>query len=680
MNTLSENLDLKQLFPMPELSQWQALVEKELKGLSFDKLSKQTYEELLIKPLYSEADLPAELEFYPGSGLHRRGEQAAGYLGQAWQVCQEIPSWDIQSWNLAARHDLTRGLDAIWLETASQRILEQPAVLPLDSLSDLGKALMGLDTLPVYLRARGSTLPLGSFLLAHWQKNACDTTQLKGGVLCDPLADWASQGQLRGSLPQTWEQQVWLSRELASLAPDYFSLALDGRVWHRAGASASQELACLLASAVTYLREFDARGMSPENLIPRLHWTLEVGPDFLIEVAKIRALRLLWQRILQAYNLRGSLWLHASTSSTTLSQIEPYTNMLRVTSQAFAAVLGGVSSLQTACFNQPLGVPDEFARRQARNLQLLLREESNLARMIDPLGGAYSIEVLTQQLAEQAWDLFQKLEQAGGMVLALEQGLPQSWIQHTCKQRQVDFAKRKQVLVGASQYVQSAPQRDNLHVLSQPPVSNEPLKPRSPAFLPKSFEPEEPGFRKQFIDSAISGAGWRELEMVLMSPDRDKPIAKLAPFRAAEPFEKLRQRVAELSVLPKILLIPFGDLKAYKPRLDFALGFLQVAGLSVSVPDQAFSSAEEAVQAWVESKADAAVLCSSDALYPEWVPAVISACETQNIKLPLGLAGYPKDQVAHYKTLGLEHYFYLGADMIVSLEAWLTALSQKEGV
>lgn len=631
MPTLSEDLDLHSLFPLPDLNEWQAQVEKELKGLPLEKLNKQTHEGILVRPLYTAADLPARLDAYPGQGAHLRGESAAGYIAQPWQVCQDIPSPNAATWNAAALHDLGKGLDALWLERG-------PASLWPNSVADLKVALADVGQTPVYLRACASKGKLGALLLGHWQETEPDLSGLQGGLLTDPLADWALQGRLPASVGQILDQQAALSGELAQLAPNYFSLALDGRIWHRAGASATQELACLLASAVSYLREFDARGVAPEALIPRLHWTLEIGPDFLLELAKIRALRLLWQRVLRAYGLGGSLWLHASSSPNYLSQIQPYTNLLRVTSQAFCAVLGGVASLQTACFNQPFaegGYPDEFARRQARNLQLILREESNLGRLIDPLGGAYAIEALTQQVAEQAWGLFQQLEQAGGMILALENGLPQTLIANTRLQRQKDQATRKQGLVGTSLYALSAAESESLHVLP--------------------------------------------LETALCSvPEEETQIAPLALFRAAAPFEALRARVAALPTPPTVLLLPLGERKIYQPRVDFCLGFLQVAGVNVEV-SPGFASVELAVDAWAESGACAAVLCSGDMLYPELVPALLVAAQARGLaqegKPPLLLAGYPKDQADHYRALGIAQFLYLGADLVVTLNALLDLLS-----
>jgi len=640
MPTLSEDLDLHSHFPLPDFSDWQAQVEKELKGLPLEKLNKQTYEAVLVKPLYTAADLPTGLDSYPGQGSHIRGESAAGYVALPWQVCQDLPSPNAVSWNEAALHDLGKGLDALWLERG------QTSTLTLHSVEDVGVAFAGLGQTPVYLRTSSPSLPLGALLLGHWQKTGQDLSALRGGVLADPLADLAAQGHLPATLAQILDQQAALSRELAQAAPGYFSLALDGRVWHQAGASATQELACLLASAVSYLREFDARGVAPETLIPRLHWTLAIGPDFLLELAKIRALRLLWQRVLGAYGLKGSLWLHASTSPNYLSQVQPYTNLLRVTSQAFCAVLGGVSSLQTACFNQPFaadGYPDEFARRQARNVQLILREESNLGRLIDPLGGAYAIEALTMQVAEQAWALFQKIEQAGGMMAALESGLPQTLIASTRLQRQKDLATRKQGLVGTSVYALSADESESQHLL--PPVPE----------LQAAFCP---------------------------SPDLGAQVSALGLFRAAEPFEALRSRVAALPTPPTILLLPLGERKMYQPRLDFCLGFLQVAGLNVEVP-AAFASAEAAAVAWAQSAADAAVLCSGDALYPDLVPGLLAAAQAKGLaqggKHPLLLAGYPKEQVDHYKALGIAQFLYLGADLVATLNTLLDQLNAGEG-
>ncbi|PIQ24907.1 hypothetical protein COW36_06005 [bacterium (Candidatus Blackallbacteria) CG17_big_fil_post_rev_8_21_14_2_50_48_46] len=672
MTALSENLDLPALFPRHEFSAWQALVEKELKGLAFEKLHKKTYEDLTIKPIYRAADLPPQLEQTPASGLHRRGERAAGYLLQPWWVCQEIPHPSPETWNASAREDLPQGLDALWLEISPNAT--RPSLV-LEELSDLQTAFRDLPIAqtPLFVRSQAPALANLSLFLGYWEAEGIEPQSLRGGLLEDPLADWAAQGQLSAPLSSILDRSAWGIRELMQTAPQLKSLALDGRVWHRAGASASQELACLIGSAVTYLREMDQRGISPESLVPHLHWTLETGSDFLIELAKIRALRLLWQRVLQAYGLSGQLWLHASSSQLSLSKTDPYVNMLRVTSQAFCAVLGGVNSLSTACFNAPLGLPDSFARRQARNLQLILREESNLARLIDPAGGAYALESLSTELAEKAWGLFQTLEQKGGLMPALATGLPQSWIAETRSQRQQDFAKRKKSLVGTSQYAPLATETE-LHLLPAPPEPG-PRPPRAPAWMPAGFQPETKDFAQALKQSIRRGADIATLSNVLMQTEtaQEPAIEALPVYRAAAAFEKLRARVEALPEPPQILLLPFGPLKAWKPRADFAQGFLEVAGLKVILAE-AFASAQEAVQAWSQAPVAAAVLCSADADYPEIVPAVFAACVEAGWSQPLLLAGYPKEQVAAHQASGIREFIYLGADLPATLNAILDLL------
>lgn len=626
MTAVSTHLDLDALFPRPEYSEWQALLEKELKGLSLEKLNQRTYEGLTLKPIYGPADLPADLEAYPAQGLHRRGALPAGYLQQPWLICQDIPVAQPSDWNRSALEDLPQGLDALWLE-------QQSPLSPggLDLAQSLPLALEGLPLQDFSLFIRASAAPdtVWKHLKPVLQNQGLSPEQLQGGLFTAPLSDWVLRGGQEAPLEILFDRVFRHVQTLAEEAPLLKSLALDGRVWHRAGASASQELACLLAEAVAYLRAAAHRELKPELLLPRLHWTVEIGPDLLMELAKIRALRILWQCVLQASGLSGELWLHARTSSLTLSAVDPYTNMLRTTTQAFCAVLGGVQSLQTACFNEPLGLPDTFARRQARNLQLLLREENNLARLIDPVGGSWAVEALTSQLAAHAWEIFQRLEKAGGLIEALRQGLPQSWIAQTRQQRSQDFAQRRQRLIGTSQYAPLSPET-RLH-----------LRGPWPAFA--------------------------------LSPLTQEPITALTLFRAAEPFEKLRSRVEALTYPPEVLLLPFGDFKIWKPRVDFVQDFLQVAGLRVILaPVQV--DIDAAATFWQQSGAAAAVLCASDSSYPVAVPALRAACQRRGLSAPLFLAGRPVEQMETLTANGISHFIYLGADLPVCLNAILDTL------
>lgn len=626
MTTLSPDLDLEALFPPTDASQWQALLEKELKGLPLEKLYHQTYEELVLQPMYGPADLPTDAEVYPAQSLHRRGDLPAGYLQQPWLICQELPVADPQAWNQIAREELPQGLDALWLE--QQSVLSPGG---LDLVQSLPLALEGLPlhAFPLFIRTSAAPAQLWQDLKQVCQSQGLSPAQLQGGLFMAPLSDWALYGGLDAPWEAVLDEALRHVQCLAAEAPALKSLALDGRVWHRAGASASQELACLLAEALTYLRAAAARHLDPAQLLSHLHWTVEIGSDWLMELAKLRALRILWQRVLQVCGISGELWVHARTSTLTLSAVDPYTNMLRTTTQAFCAVLGGVRSLQTACFNEPLGFPDGFARRQARNLQLLLREENHLARLIDPVGGAWAIEAITSQLAARAWEIFQDLEKAGGLVQALRRGLPQSWIAEIRQQRAQDFAQRKQVLIGTSQYAPLHPET-RLHLMGPWPVL-----------------------------------------------EAKKPLAEMIPalslFRAAAPFEALRRRVEALPQPPEILILPWGAFKTWKPRADFVQDFLQVAGLPTTLaPVQ--TEAEAAAHYWQQSSASAAVLCASDTLYPEVVPALKAACQRLGLEAPLLLAGRPLQQLDMLTACDVHHFIYLGADLPVCLNAILDTL------
>jgi methylmalonyl-CoA mutase len=668
MTALNEALNLSALFPPHDFSDWQRLIAQELKGIPFEKLRHLNEDGLTIEPLYRTCDLPTDLEQTPGTGLHRRGDGAAGYLHTPWQVCQSLALPQPAVWNQAAQADLAHGLDALWVPLNT---LESDTGLILETVADLQRAFAGLDfsQTPLYVRMQAPALAPAALFLGYWEAEGTDPAAFQGGLLEDPLADRAVAGQLAAPLGDILTRSAWLIQELSQCAPQLKTLALDGFRWHQAGASASQELACLLSSALYYLRELDRRGVAPEVLIPRLHWTLSAGADFLVELAKFRALRMLWQRLLQASGLSGHLWLHGRTSERQLSRIDPYTNMLRVTTSAFCAVLGGVNSLQTSCFNQPLGLPDAFSRRQARNLQLLLREESNLSRLIDPVGGSFALEALTTQLAERAWDLFQQLEAAGGMASALNQEVPQRWIAESCRQRREALDRRKTTLVGTSQYAPLSAET-RLHTCSFPsaPVIT---PPQTPAWHPEKFAPEKTDFGAELRLSARHGIDWPTLQSVLLQdPAAPDPVLPPLPvFRAAEPFERLRARVEALPEPPQIQLVTIGPVKSWQARVDFVRGFLEVAGLRVELAETAADMTEASARL-SRCSASGAVLCAADDLYPEAVPALLRAAHGP----PLWLAGYPAEQAAHYQAEGLVGFIHLKADLLATLNTMLDRL------
>ena len=404
----------------------------------------------------------------------------------------------------------------------------------------------------------------------------------------------------------------------------------DGRVIHDAGGSEVQELAFVLASGVAYLRAIEQAGVTLEDAQGMVYARLSADADQFLTLAKFRALRLLWARIEQASGLAPkALVVTADTAWRMLTQRDPYVNMLRATMATFSAGLGGANAITVLPHTLALGLPDPFARRAARNTQLVLLEESNLAKVSDPAAGSGGIEALTKQLCEAAWALFQEIEKAGGLFAALEQNLIQRKVAATRAVREANLAKRRDVLTGASEF-------PNLHeaevaVLDAKPVA---LAPYGEAKF--KFDP-------------------------------------LPPMRLAAPFEALRDksdsRLKSSGARPKIFLANLGTPADFTARAAFAKSFFETGGIE-ALDTAGFTDLAALAAAFEASGAAVACLCSSDKVYAAHAKAAAAALQAAGTK-HIYLAGRPGEQEADLRAAGVGDFIFAGGDALAMLrEAW----------
>jgi methylmalonyl-CoA mutase len=607
-------------FTPPSYEEWVEATVQSLKGRPLAKLNSQTAEGIEIRPFYTAADSPTD-PGQPGQPSYRRGTEAAGYQGQPWLIAQPIQATTPQQFNQSVLEDLRRGQTAVYL---------QPGQPPLNTADDLAAALHGVvfAAAPLLLASGPAILPLLSEVLAQTNQPLSD---LQGGLLHDPLAELVRHGG--ADLDDVYQQAAHWLRWAVENAPNFRTLAVDTAVYHNGGANAVQELAFALATGVYHLRTLQTDGLSLADITSQVRFVFAIGGDFFMEIAKLRAARQLWAQVVEAFGgdaTAQKMVIHAETAAANKSRLDPYVNLLRTTTEAFAAAVGGVDSLLTQPFNQPFAAePDAFARRIARNQQIILQEEANLTQLTDPAAGAYYAEWLTDQLAQAAWTLFQEIEAQGGMVAALQAGLPQKWVEATAVARTANLAKRKSVLVGVNQYAN----------VGEPVAVNSKR-------------------------SSVSGE---------QSPIANLQIAPIQPIRLAEPFEALRDWSEAYGVRngrrPQIFLANMGPLRQHKARADFTRGFFEVGGFEI-LDAGGFEGVETAVAAALAANAPAVVICSTDDTYPTLVPPLVQGIKAQKPDTVVILAGYPQDQVEAHKAAGIDAFIYLGADCL-ALNQWL---------
>lgn len=683
------------------LARWRATVDAELKGASFEKkFVTRTFEGIALQPLYTRADLAGvpHLDAAPGAAPFLRGTRPLGYKNRPWQVAQEIAASSPAEFNTALRHDLMSGQDAVVLTPdAASRAGRDPDEatasdvalrgVSLADLEDMTAALQGVDltVVPVHVNTGADPLPIAALYLEHARASGVAWPKLIGTLSADPLSEWALRGEPGASPDALYDALAAWTKWAANHAPALHTVGVDASIWANAGGTATQELALALAAAAEYLRALNRRDLRAESVATRMNFRFAVGSQFFTEIAKFRAFRLLWTRVVTAFGASaenaGAATVHAATSRWDKTLLDPHVNMLRVTTEALSAVLGGCDSLHIAPFDEVTGATTEFSRRIARNVHTLLAEEFNFAETADPAGGSWYVEKLTDTLARQAWALFQDIEGRGGFAAALRAGYPQQLVAKAAAEKADAIAKRRLGVVGTNLFpnlkekplARSADDRgavqtalaDRIRSRRRAATSAAPITEwttRFNAALAAAREGVTVGQLRRFNPPAGTGA--------------DSAVTPLVACRAAEPFETLRAATtafaARTGARPKVFLAKMGPVLQHKARADFSAGFFAVGGFE-PVAKQSFETAEIAAQAAVASGAKVAVLCSTDDTYPALVPVFAKAVKAAAPDVMVVLAGLPADAavVESFRAAGVDEFIHVRANVYELLARFL---------
>ncbi|MGH7970397.1 MAG: methylmalonyl-CoA mutase family protein, partial [Limisphaerales bacterium] len=535
------------------------------------------------------------------------------------------------------------------------------------------------------MRTGASGLPFAALLAALATKRKKALASLQGCIEMDPLGVLSHQGRVPQSMPGAYREMASLTRWAAQRAPQLQTICVHSRSWHEAGGHAIQELAFTLATALEYLRRLNEAGLAVDVVAPRIRFAVTVGTNFFTEIAKLRALRMLWSRAVSALGgneVSQRLSLHVRTSQWNKSVCDPYNNMLRATVEAFAGVLGGCDSMQVGAFDDIARLPDDFSQRIARNTQIILQKECGLEQIIDPAGGAWFVEVLTSELATGAWKLFQEVEKAGGMEAAMNAGIPQKAVAETAAAKLKAVARRRDSVVGVNQYanpkeqpleprdtdVQSFYRRRTQQVASHRTSLEDAENARVLDQLARIVESPDEELFERCVAGVSAGATLGEITRAVRINDSPcPPITPVCITRAAFPVEQLRSAtnrwVAQHKELPKIFLCNMGPLREHKARADFSRGFFAVGGYEVISP-AGFKTPEAAAAGFMTSNANVAVICSTDDNYPALVPGLVTAIRAEKPGAVILLAGYPEAQVEVHKKAGVDDFIHVRANAL----------------
>ena len=622
MTTESEPT-LAGVFPPATEEQWLALVDKVLKGAPLSKLRSATPGGLPVEPLYTRDGSPggADEVGVPGAAPFVRGGSSEPHPGGGWEIRAVLPTGDPREANRIALRELERGATELIVRGAPDA-------------ADLATVLDGvyLDLAPVHLEPGSRFTDAAALLVQRWADQGVDAGSVRGGFGADPLGLLAATGTAPGGIDAALAEMADLAARTSSGHPQVRAVTVDTTPYVEAGASETQQLAVMLATGAAYLRALAAAGLDADAACSQIEVRLSADADVFTTMATLRAARRVWSAMTAACGASDAAQaprLHVRTAERMMTRRDPWVNLLRVTAAAFAAGVGGADSVTTAAFDAEWGEPDELGRRMARNTQLLLQEESNVGRVVDPAGGSWYVESLTAQIAEAAWSLFGELEAAGGLPGVLLDGSLAARIAEVRTARLARIATRKDPITGVSEFADLD---------------------------------EAPLVRTAAADPSGSSGG---------PPDGATLCEPLPRVRWAEPFEQLRDaadaHLAAAGTRPTVFLVNLGPVAVHTARATFAKNFFEAGGIAAVTSERGattgFDDPAEAVADATAAGAQLVCLCSSDAVYAERAVEFARALRDAGMSA-VHLAGNPGDRRDAETEAGVTEFIHLGVDVL----------------
>ncbi|WP_102493400.1 methylmalonyl-CoA mutase family protein [Selenomonas felix] len=684
-------------FTPPTDEEWKAACEALLKGAPFEKkMFTKTYEGITFDPMYTrkhtEDILPKGV--MPGMGDYLRGVDAAGYIGKPWGIAQACDETLPAENNELLRHENDKGATIyhIVLDTASRAGVDARQAekvgdtgTSVTTVEDMHVLLTGLDLakFPLYVYAGANAVPLLALVAAARRAAGEDMKNVRGIVGADPIGALVTDGKLPASLDSYYDSLAAAARWATVNAPHLRTVFVRSDVYSSGGANDVQEVAAVLAAATAYLRALCERGLTIDAAASQIAFAFSMGANFFLQIAKLRAVRPLWAQIVKAFGGNAEaqkMRIHARPALFFKTVYDPYVNMLRNTTEIFSGVVGGIDSFESAPFDEPIRKGDEFSRRIARNVQIMLQEEFGLLQPIDPAGGSWAVETLTRQMKEKIWAAFQGIEKEGGIAAALRAGTVQEGIAKVLADRFKNADLRRDRIVGNNMYpnmtetLLETRAEDTAALKAQRTkdieayLSDIDTKHRDETLA--AFKAD--GSVQNAVEAALAGATIAELMAALTAGKGAETVAAIAPHRWSERFEALRRRTEDYKAAKddnvKIFLANMGPIPQHKARADFTTGFLQVGAFEV-LGNDGFKTVDEAAEAARASGADAVVICSTDATYPEIVPALAPKLHKVLPQARVFLAGAaPKDLLETYKEAGIDEYISVRANCYEILE------------
>lgn len=626
-------INLFEEFPPVSTAEWMAKIEADLKGKDFEKtLVWRTNEGFNVKPFYRGEDLEniKYLNTLPGQFPYVRGNKTNG---NEWFIRQDIEVTDIEAANKKALEILNKGVNSLGF------IFKGCAELSMSDIEVLLKDIC-LDAIEVNLICCCKNTAYARLLAQYITKQYGANAKVQASVKVDPLGSFTQNGGLNETV---FAELKTLVDETSALS-NFSTIAVTGKNFRDAGSSIVQELAFSLSMGAEYLARLTEAGASAYTVASKIKFNFGVGSNYFLEIAKLRAARLLWAKVVEAFEPKcacgedcgcdeeckdgicrcaGKMLIHSENTIWNKTIYDPYVNLLRTQTEAMSAVLGGTDSLTVLPFNAIYEPTNEISERIARNQQILLKEEAHFDKIADPAAGSYYIETLTDSIAEQAWKLFLEVQEKGGYVAAFKEGFVQAQVNATASKMDSAIATRRENLLGTNQF------------------------PNATEYIQKELDAEV--FSKKVCKSENAVA---------------EPLAR---YRGAQAFETLRFATdvyAKNHKRPLVFMLTVGSLAMRKARAQFAANFFAVAGFEVQ-EGKGYKNVEDGITDAIEADANIIVLCSSDDEYAEFAPA---AAKMLNDEIFV-VAGNP-DCRPDLEVKGITNYIHVRSNLLEELKAY----------
>lgn len=601
-------------FPPVSTEEWESVIQRDLKGADYErKLVWKTDEGFRVAPYYRAENLKDidYLESLPGEFPYTRGGQVKD---NDWDIVQEISEEDLTKANRIAVEAVAKGATSVTL-----------SVKKVNTLADMETLLHGLDLNKVGVQFHHAVayIPVVKLFKEFIESKGFDKNSIHGCIHFDAVVYFLKKTKFYRSQEEDMGEVVELLKLTADM-PNFAVVNVNALALHNAGATLVQEMGYGLAIANEYLSFATDHGFAIDDVAGKIWLTLSVGGYYFMEIAKLRAIRLLWSTMVEQYKPASDkacqLYVNTVASTWNKTIYDPYVNMLRSTTEGMSAAIGGADSIALKPFDVAYKEPDDFSNRINRNVQILLKEESYFNRVVDPAAGSYYVENLTNALAEHAWALFQDVEKAGGVIAQIADGTVKAEIEKSCQKRDMDIATRRYVLLGTNQY----------------PNTNEMMADK----VERRCDCDAPGLRA---------------------------------YRGAAAFEEIRlateRFAAKAGRRPKVYLLKMGNLAMLQARAGFATNFFGCAGYEI-VDAPIADTVENGVKAALAAQPDIIVICSSDEEYATFGVEAAKLVKAQKPDCFFIVAGNPAESIDALQQAGTDDFIHIKTNLLECLKKY----------